>query len=92
VQDRFHTREVGADQDGAERRHDEQRRRLQINLVPKQLIEGAGQLVVRAFELPAETFLQIGVGEPAGYSLLEGEHVGVPVTHGAGMADQIAEV
>ena len=72
---RLHPREVGLDPYRLERRHDQQRRRLQVHLVSQQLVERPVQLGVLSLEIPAEVLLEVGIGGPARRRLLEGERL-----------------
>ena len=92
VEHRFHTGKVGADADGVEGRDDEQGRGLQVDLVPEQLVHRTVKVGVAALELPAEAALKVGVGDPAGHRLFEGEYVLVAVVPGGGMAQDAADV
>ena len=89
---RLHPREVGLDPYRVERRHDQQRRRLQVNLVAQQLDEGSVQLGVLALELPAEMLLEIGVGGSARHGFLEGERLRIAVGRRRRVAHQPAQV
>ena len=89
---RLHPREVGLDAYRLEGRHDEQRRRLQVYLVPQQLVERPVQLRVLPLELAAEMLLEVGVGEPARHPLLEGERLRIGVPRRRRMARQPAQV
>ena len=84
--------EVGLDADGPEGGHDEQRRRLQVDLVPEELVQAAIEFSIVALELPAEMVLQVSVGEAAGHPFLEGEHLPVPKRDRRGVVDQSADV
>ena len=67
------TRKIRLDADGLEGRNYEQRGRLQVDLVPEELVQCAIQFRVGSLELPAEIALQVGVGEPSRHPLLESE-------------------
>ena len=88
----LHPGEVGLYPYGAEGGNDEQRRRLEVDLVAEQLVQGGVKVGVVALELPTEMAFQVGVGKPAGNPLLEGEDIGVVQGDGRGMVDEGANV
>ena len=88
----LHAGEVGLYSDGAEGGDDEQGRRLEVDLVAEQLVQGGVEVRVVALELPAEMTFQVGVGEAAGHPFLKGEDVGVAELSGRGVAYEGTQV
>ncbi len=63
-----------------------------MDLVAQKLVQGSGEVIVTALELPAEAPFEVGVGKAAGHPLFKGEDVLVAVFDGSLMADQRADV
>ena len=89
---RYHPRKVGLDPDRAERGDNQQRRRLEVNLIAEQLLHRRVQVGVAALELPAEPLLQVGVGKAARHPFLEGESLRIAVFPRGGVAHQAAKI
>ena len=72
--------------------YDEEGRGFQVYLIAKELEKCVLKLGVTALELPAEPAFQVGVGEPAGHPLFEGEGLVVGKLDGGWVPDQAADV
>ena len=65
---------------------------FQVDLVAQELAQPRLEVVVAAFEFPAEVSFEKGIGEPAGHPLFKSKGVAVAIFYWRGVTNQGADV